>query len=146
MNTYVKLPKQQLYWILITCAVLIFFPSIEAFMRVKDYDLFLAWVNEVGGSPEDLFDTYITIQLNIYFISILLPMVYGIYSYFAYTKIRINQLFVFMWGVLIIVGFAYTIVNTSIESIFFFGYIFGYALLFMTNLSLAQVIQESKSV
>lgn len=145
MNTYAKLPRKHLYIILFTIASVILFASIEVMIRVKDLNLYETWANNTIGINDSSFNIYVTAQLSSYFTKIIIPMIFGIYTYFAYIKIRVNSLFVFMWSILIIGSFGYNISDLNYESIFFYGYIIGYLVLLLTVLSLLQIIQDSKS-
>ncbi|MDW7661182.1 MAG: hypothetical protein SCL54_07075 [Bacillota bacterium] len=145
MNTYSKMPRKHLYIILFTVASVILFASIEVMIKVKDLTLYETWAKSTMGITESSFNIYVTTQLSSYFTKIIIPMIFGVYTYFAYIKIRVNSLFVFMWSVLIIGSFGYNISDLNYGSIFFYGYIIGYFVLLMTVLSLLQIIQDSKS-
>lgn len=145
MDTYSKMPKKHLYIILFTVASVILFASIEVMIKVKDLTLYETWANDTIGIAESSFSIYVTAQLSSYFTKIIIPMIFGVYTYFTYIKIRVNTLFVFMWSVLIIGSFGYNISDLNYRSIFFYGYILGYFVLLMTVLSLLQIIQDSKS-
>ncbi len=145
MDSYSKMPKKQLYIILFAVASVILFASIEVMIKVKDLSLYETWANDTLGITESSFNIYVTAQLSSYFTKIIIPMIFGVYTYFTYTRIRLNNLFVFMWSVLILGGFGYNISDLNYGSIFFYGYIVGYLVLLMTVLSLLQVIQDSKS-
>lgn len=145
MNTYSKMPRKHLYIILFTVASVILFASIEVMIKVKDLTLYETWAKSTMGITESSFNIYVTAQLSSYFTKIIIPMIFGVYTYFAYIKIRVNSLFVFMWSVLIIGSFGYNISDLNYGSIFFYGYIIGYFVLLMTVLSLLQIIQDSKS-
>jgi len=149
MTAYVKLPKKQLYGILVCCAVVIFAASLEVLFRVKDMALFEAWLDFQTASGLDLpgtdFNTYVSLQLGAYFMQIVIPISYALYAYFAYTKIRINQLFVFIWAVLVLGSLAYSAVGSGFNSIFMYLYIPTHLALLYFTLSLTQVIREYSS-
>jgi hypothetical protein len=144
MNTYTKMPKKHMLLILLSIASVILFASLEVMIKVKDLTLYETWANNTLGISESSFDIYVTAQLSTYFTNIIIPMIFGVYTYFAYVKIRVNSLFVFMWSVLILGSFAYNISDLNFQSLFFYGYIIGYLVLLLTVLSLHQVIQDSK--
>lgn len=139
------MPEKQMNIILFTVASVILFASIEVMIKVKDLTLYETWANNTIGITESSFNIYVTAQLSSYFTKIIIPMIFGVYTYFAYIKIRVNSLFVFMWSILIIGSLGYNISDLNYGSIFFYGYIFGYLVLLMTVLSLLQIIQDSKS-
>jgi hypothetical protein len=147
MIGYTKMPKKQFFIIMITSAILILFSSLEVLMKVKDMALFEQWMREATeiGIEEMTFDLYVSSQMSHYFAKIIIPFIFAIYTYVSYAKIRINTLYVFMWSVLILGSLAYSISDFNIQSLFFYGFIIGYAVLLITVLSLLQVIQDHKS-
>ena len=147
MNTNTKLPTKKLYLILLSCALIIFISSLETMIKVKDTMLFNDWVesNQLIGNNALLLNDYISINLSIFFSKIIIPVIFAIYTYYAYIKIRINQLYVFIWTVLNIGGLAYTVVELRLDSIFYYFNILGYVIMLLTLLSLIDVIRENKS-
>lgn len=147
MNTNTKLPTKKLYLILLSCALIIFISSLETMIKVKDTMLFNDWVesNQLIGDNALLLNDYISINLSIFFSKIIIPVIFAIYTYYAYIKIRINQLYVFIWTVLNIGGLAYTVVELRLDSIFYYFNILGYVIMLLTLLSLIDVIRENKS-
>jgi len=146
-NTNTPMPLNKLYVLLIACALVIATASLEVMFRVKDLSLFNQWLadNKISGNSTLYLSQYISVCLSAFITKIIIPVTFGIYTYFAYIKIRINQLYVFMWSVLNLGGLAYTIVEWQLGSIFFYITIFGYAVMLLTLLSLIDQIQEYKS-
>jgi len=150
MKSNTKLPVKQLYLILVPCAIIIFSSSIETLMRVKDLNLFQEWLltleqlGESQLSQNQAFDAYVTGNLINFFLKISIPISLSINSYFAYTKLRINQLFIFIWTVALLGGLAYTLVELSFYSVFYYIKIAGYLFLVVIILSLINIINESK--
>lgn len=149
MTAYVKLPKKQLYGILVCCAIIIFCASLEVLFRVKDLDMFYAWLSfQADGATDPTlssFNTYVGLQLGAYFMQIIIPMCYAIYSYFAYLKIRINHLFVFIWAILALGSLGYSSLGSGLNSVFIYIYIPAHLGLLYFTLSLTQVIREQTS-
>lgn len=152
MKGYTLLPKKHMYFILISCAVIIFSASLETMFRVKDYSLFSQWLLEIDMNhgleftQEEYFSVYINANLSYFFLSVVVPMGLGIHTYFAHTKLRINGLFILIWVVLALGGLAYTVVEMNYYSIFFYVRIMGYIALLISTLSLVTVINESKQL
>ena len=152
MRGYSKLPRKQLYYILIACAVIIFAASLETMIRVKDLDIFNQWILDLDlgegfqYSQEELFNAFITTNLSYFFLTVVIPMGYGIHAYFAYTKLRIGGLFIGVWFVLSLGGLAYTVLEMSFFSIFYYVRIVGYLVLIITTLLLTTVVNEDKLV
>ena len=73
MKSYVKLPKNKFYIILIFCSILIFSISLETMIKVKDVGLFKKWmisskeiINETL-SYEEYFNAYLIMNLSMLF-------------------------------------------------------------------------------
>ncbi|QNO15472.1 hypothetical protein HYG86_12195 [Alkalicella caledoniensis] len=150
MDGYTKLPRKHLYFILVFCAVIIFAVSLETMFRVKDIGLYHNWVEnmELMDNPQvleaEIWNAYLTANLSHYFLTVIIPMIFSIHSYFAFVKVRISGLFVFLWIVLILGGLAYTAVELNFHSVFYYIRIVSYLGLTITTLSLSSVINESK--
>lgn len=136
-----------MYIILISVSFIILSFSLEAMMRVKDISLFNIWFESQSGVERDAaFSVYVTALLSVYFQSVIAPIVFGVHTYFAYMKIRINKLFVFMWTVLLGGGLAYVVAGMQLGSIFFYLNIIIYMILIVTTLSLLSVINQTKGL
>lgn len=147
MNTNTKLPLKKFYLILISCSVIIFAASLDVMFRVKDIQLFDSWLtqNEITGNRADLFSNYVSLNLSVFVSKIIVPVSFAIYTYFAYVKIRINQLYVFMWIVLNLGGLAYTIIEFNFASPMYYLMILSYAVCIMTLVTLVDDIRANKS-
>ncbi len=146
-NTNTPMPLGKLTILLVSCAIIIVTASLEVMVRVKDLSLFNAWIldNQIMGDTSQYLNQYISVCLSAFMTKIIIPVTFGIYTYFAYVKIRINGLFVFIWTVLNLGGLAYTVVEWQLGSIFFYISILGYAVMILTLLSLVDLIQQYKS-
>lgn len=148
MNSYTKLPKRHLYYILILSSIIIFSETISVMMKVKDANLFLSYLTSIGLSIDSSheynqeFSSYVALNLSYFFFSIIIPVSISIHSYIAFLSIRISKLFVFIWTVLLLGGMAYTIIGFSFGSIFYYLNIVSYLILLVTILSLNKVIDD----
>lgn len=152
MNSYTKLPKKQLYSILLLCSIIILSETITVMIKVKDVNLFkdylinLGFTLELGSLYSEHFSSYVAMNLSYFFFNILIPVSISIHSYIAFMSIRISKLFVFIWTVLILGSLAYTIIGFNLKSIFYYINIFSYILLLITILSLNKVIDNIKGL
>ncbi len=146
MNSHIKLPSKKFYIILISCAAIIFAASMETMMRVKDIGLYNQWLADLDSQMivDNPYDIYVTANLSYYFLMVIIPMAYGLHSYFAYTKLRINGLFVFLWTVMVLGGLAYNVIEFNFYSVFYYAKILGYLVLLLTTLSLTADVSGSK--
>lgn len=147
MDAVTKLPKKHMYIILFGVSILILSLSLDTMMKVKDLALYDAWYNEMimeDMSYNDAFSVYVTGNIAVYFLRVIVPMALGIHTYFAYSKIRINKLFVFIWTVLLVGNTAYMYVSKEFDSIFYWMNIGLHGLLTITVLSLTDVINKIK--
>lgn len=151
MKGYTKLPKKHLYIIILTLGFIIFLLSIEVMMKVKDINMFNNWLKDnkqytiANLENADLFNTYISINLSLYFQRIIVPIGLGIHTYLAYVKLRINKLFVFIWTVLLIGSILYTVVGLKNLAVFSYMYIGLYIIVIFTVLSLMTVIEKCEN-
>lgn len=147
MNFNTPLPIKKLYIFLITCSVIIFLSSLDVMVAVKDISRFNDWIasNGLTGAEPDLLGSYIAIHLSLFFLKIIIPITFAIYSYYAYIKIKINALFVFMWIVLNFGGLAYVAVELKLDSFFYYIVILAYVINILTLVSLTEDIRENKS-
>lgn len=149
MLSNVKIPKRKYYLILIFTSAIIMSISLETMFRVKDIVLFEEWIqiNNISVNSDyelsQIFNSYLILGLGTMFMKIIIPMALSIHSYFAYTRIRINRLFIFIWSVLLIGGLAYELIGFNLGSIFSYLNIIVYIVLIITILSLNSVIDIS---
>ena len=150
MDKFAKLPKKQLLIILITSLGIILSICLETLMRAKDINLFNEWLINLGYivsselEYQEYFNSYIAINLSQLFLKVIIPMTFSIHSYFAFSNLRVNKLFVFIWTVLLLGGLAYVAVELNLQSVFYYINITGYLILLGTVLSLIRKIDESK--
>lgn len=147
MNFNTPLPIKKLYIFLIACSVIIFASSLDVLVTVKDISKFKEWIqaNQLVGEPSDLLSSYVTVNLSLFFFKIIIPITFAIYSYYAYIKIKINALFVFMWIVLNLGGLAYIAVELRLDSVLYYIVILAYVINILTLITLAEDIRENKS-
>ncbi|MBS4535511.1 hypothetical protein GOQ29_07735 [Clostridium sp. D2Q-14] len=143
MSFNIKLPEKKLYIILILCAIIICLNSIEVMMNVKDIELYEEWIS----NQEDIedYELYVTWNLSYYFIKIIIPMVFGIYTYFASKYIRINRIYVYIWSILLLVSFIISLIELKFDSIFYYISILSYIILIFTLLYLIKFINNREN-
>ena len=144
MNAYTKLPSKSLYRMLTACVVIVISLSLQTMIQVKDVALYRIWAQNIGISNES-FSAYVTVHLIQFFIKMIVPVMFSVYAYFAYTHIRINYLFVFIWSVLLIGGFLFVLTEMNFSSVFYYLSLLGYAVLIFNVLSLGRHIGNSKN-
>lgn len=118
-------------------------------IKTKDILLYEEWYRGAVNSGldagyEDSFGMYLSINLSEFFMKVLIPMALGLYSYFAYVKIRVNKLFVFIWTVLLGGAAAYIAIDKNFDSVFYYIILGSYIVTVFTVLSLVKVIDDSK--
>lgn len=147
MNFNTPLPIKKLYIILVTCSVIIFASSLDVMVTVKDISKFKEWIqiNQLVGEQSDLLGSFVALNLSLFFFKIIIPVTFALYSYYAYLKLKINALFVFMWTVLNIGGLAYIAVELRLDSVLYYIIIFAYVINILTTISLAEDIRENNS-
>ncbi len=149
MNSYTKLPKKQLYSILLFCSIIILLESLTVMIKVKDSILFKEYLTNLGYSLEsdtlnqEYFSSYVAQNLSYFFFNIIIPVFLSIHSYIAFISIRINKLFVFIWTVLLFGALAFSVIKFEFLSVFYYLNIFSYIFLIFIVLSLNKVIDSS---
>ena len=152
MNSYTKLPKKQLYLILLFSSLIIFSESLTVMIKVKDIDLFkdylinFGFTLESGTLYQEYFSSYVALNLSYFFFNIIIPVALSIHSYVSFISIRISKLFVFVWTVLIFGALAYAIIKFSFQSIFYYLTIISYISLLFTVSSLNIVIDRGMKI
>lgn len=152
MNSYTKLPKKQLYSILLLSSLIIFTETISVMIKVKDANLFKDYLINLGFTLEgdklynEYFSSYVAMNLSYFFFNIIIPVSISIHSYIAFISIRISKLFVFIWTVLILGALSYTIIAFNFQSVFYYINICSYIFLLLTILSLNKVIDNIKGL
>lgn len=142
MQSITKLPIKQFYFIIISCAVIIFCQSMDVLFKGRSTEHYNSWLISVNGQGD--IDLYITILLSTFTSSVMLPMMFAIYSYIAYLKVRVGFLFVFMWSVLMLGGFAYTVIALDFGSLFYYIEMLSYVVCIGTILSLIPIIKNNE--
>ena len=151
MNSNIKLPQKELYFILIFCSIIIFLNSIEVMIKVKDMDLYKEWMYKLEESENlndadmDYYELYLTYELRLFFMKIIIPIGLGIYSYFASKFIRINKIYVYIWTILLLASLVFTVFQVQFDSIFYYINIICYIVLVYTLLSLNKLINNGEN-
>lgn len=141
------LPKKQLYIILILCSIIILSVSIDILIKAKDIELYRKWKDDIKSKNISSVDTslegYISKNLVYLFSKIMVPLFLSLNAYFAYTKTRINSLFIIVWSMLILASIIGTFLELSIYSIFYYINIASYIILLFTILSLIRLKEKN---
>lgn len=153
MRDSIEMPKGTFYTIVAICAVVIMLTSLEMLIKAKDANLFNMWLSNgnlgedlLSQTTDQLYSTYLNICISTFFVRVITPMAVAIHSYFTFTKLRVNKLFVIIWSVIIIGAFALTVLTEQFYSIFFIGSGIGYLALILTMIYLGKCIRNVKSI
>ncbi|NBG86882.1 hypothetical protein [Isachenkonia alkalipeptolytica] len=144
------LTSKKLYILLITISFLIMALSLEVLMEVKDGSRFYQWFEEIQQSEgqvvskEEAFDTYVSGQILLYMLNLVIPLGFALHSFFAFKKERINSLFIYLWMIMLMGGMAFTLISWNVHSLFYYIRIMAYLVLIGTTLSLIRDVGISK--
>ena len=150
MSGNYRIPEKKFYILLITISLLILVLSLEVLMEVKDRGLFLQWFEEVQSqeeiviSQEEAFDTYISGHILLYMLNLAIPLGFGLHTFFAYQKKKINSLFIYLWFIMLMGGMAFTLISWNFNSLFYYIRLMAYPVLIVTTLSLSKESGISK--
>ncbi|WP_422487075.1 hypothetical protein [Gudongella sp. DL1XJH-153] len=117
------LPLKKFYILLFITSILVLVASIEALILVKDGDLFLQWAHDnfPDTTPDSiLFTQYVSSNLSIYFLKVLIPASIATVAFITATKARFTPIVVYIWIVLSFGGLAFTTADMNFQSIFFY--------------------------
>ena len=147
MRESIEMPKGIFYTIVTICSLIIMLTSLEILIKAKDAELFNMWLfsSNLGEdlltkTTDELYSTYLNICMATFFIRVITPMAVAIHSYFTFTKLRVNKMFVIIWSVIIVGAFVLT------YSIFFIGCIIGYLALIFIMGYLGKCIKNVNSI
>lgn len=124
MRERIELSKKQFYIVVGLCAVIILANSLESMIKVKDLGMFEMWLSSslnkaaTMSEREELYRTYITMNLSNFFVRIITPIGLALHTYYALVKTGVNKSYVMIWILLLIGSIAFTIFNESLVSIF----------------------------
>jgi len=119
-------------------------------MEVKDGSRFYQWFEEIQQSEgqvvskEEAFDTYVSGQILLYMLNLVIPLGFALHSFFAFKKERINSLFIYLWMIMLMGGMAFTLISWNVHSLFYYIRIMAYLVLIGTTLSLIRDVGISK--
>jgi hypothetical protein len=142
--------RKKLYILLITISIVIMILSVEVLMEVKDRGMFLQWFEEVQSqdalevSEEEAFDAYVSGNILLYMLNLVIPLGFALHTFFAYQKGKINSLFIYLWFIMLIGGLAFTFISWNFNSLFYYFRIAAYLVLIGITLSLSTGVDSSK--
>ena len=153
MRESIEMPKGTFYTIVAICAAIIMMTSMEMLIKAKDTDLFNMWLSTsnlgedaLSQTTKELFSTYLNVCISTFFVRVITPMAVAIHSYFTFTKLRVNKMFVIIWSVIIVGAFALTFLGEQYFSVFFIGSGIGYLALILTMFYLGKCLKNVKSL
>ena len=140
MRDSIEMPRGTFYTIEAICAVILMITSLEMLIKAKDTSLFNMWLSN-GNLGKDLY-----VCISTFFVRVITPMAVAIHSYFTFTKLRVNKMFVIIWSVIIVGAFALTFLGEQYFSVFFIGSGIGYLALILTMFYLGKCLKNVKSL
>lgn len=153
MRESIEMPKGIFYIIVGICAAIIMFTSLDIIFRTKDIDLFNMWLSSPniiskfsGETTEQLYSTYIQMNLSIFFVRVVTPMAVAIHTYYTFTKLRVNKLYVVLWLLILIGSFLLSSLGEAYYSIFFILSGVGYIGLLLVMLHLGKSLNNLRSL
>ena len=153
MREIIEMSKGIFYTIVTICSLIIMLTSLEILIKAKDAELFNMWLfsSNLGEdlltkTTDELYSTYLNICMATFFIRVITPMAVAIHSYFTFTKLRVNKMFVIIWSVIIVGAFVLTFLGEQFYSIFFIRCIIGYLALIFIMGYLGKCIKNVNSI
>ena len=153
MRESIEMPKGTFYTIVAICAAIIMMTSMEMLIKAKDTDLFNMWLSTsnlgedaLSQTTKELFSTYLNVCISTFFVRVITPMAVAIHSYYTFTKLRVNKMFVIIWSVITVGAFALTFLGEQYFSVFFIGSGIGYLALILTMFYLGKCLKNVKGL
>lgn len=153
MRESIEMPKGIFYIIVGLCAAIIMLTSIDMLLRTKDTEIFNMWLSNPNFTPEflgrpeqELYSEYIQMCVSTFIVRVITPMAVVIHTYFTFTKLRVNKLYVIIWVLLLLGSFALAIIGEQFYSIFFIGSGIGYLALIIMMIYLGKCIYDVRSI
>lgn len=126
-----NLSRKHLMWFLILSAFIIFMASVEVLITVKSASTYAVWAEHIGGASREGFGDFIALNMGLYFSKIIVPVIFAIYSWVVYSKLKVNGLYVFIWTVLLVGNLFIAILGKSLLSPLFWLNLMAYVLLIL---------------
>lgn len=111
-----KINKKILNILLFISFLIIVFESMHSIYAVKSIDLY----NEINSKLNISLDEYITIEMLKYFSTIVIFIIFSIYNYCIYDKLKINIMYKGVWSLFIISNILFKIFVFKSDSIFYY--------------------------
>ena len=153
MRESIEMPRGIFYIIVGICAAIIMFTSIDILFRTKDTALYEMWLSGtnfptefLNQTPQELYSTYIHMNISIFFVRVAAPMSMAIHTYFTLVKFRVNKLYVVLWSLILVASFAMTTLGEPFYSIFFILSAIGYLALIVTLINLGKCLYNVRSI
>jgi hypothetical protein len=119
MLNLVKLKKTTFYIMVISAAAVILAISVDTLLRANNEVLFKSWLMEssfTDATDDQLYRVYLGSLMVDYFFRLIVPVVFGLQTYFAYTKSGVGIVYKAVWTVVLGGMLFVTILNFDTSS------------------------------
>lgn len=148
MFKVVSLDKRDFTIFLVLIFILFMVLSLEMLFITKDLDVFNKWYQLMidSGSFDksmirnDAFNLFVNTNVTIFLSRVITPFFFIIHTYFAYTKMGINKLYVYFWGAMFVVQILVTVGPLDYMSIAFYVKIILYTIISFQIFNLKKTI------
>jgi len=148
MFKVVSLDKRDFNIIMLIIFVLFMVLSLEMLFIVKDISFFDKWyqlmidTNGIAAatSKSDAFNLFISTNINIYVTRAIIPFFFILHTYFAYTKIGINKLYIYFWTAMFLTQLFVTGLSMDLTSIIYYIKLSIYIIMSIRLISLRKTI------
>jgi len=150
MFRVVNLPKREFNMLLSLVLALFVVLSLEMFIIVKDYDSFMSWLSNMkelnyisnNVTESEALRVFVNANLTVFVQRVITPFFFVIHTYFAFTKMGINKLYVYFWGAMFLAGVIMVVVQMDYISIMFYIKIIIYISISIKLFSLNSLIKN----
>lgn len=119
MLNLVKLKKSNFYPMIIAAAAIILSISLDTLLRANNDVLFNSWMTENNfgtGSDDQYYRVYLGSLMIDYFFRLIVPVVFGLQTYFAYIRSGVGIIYKAVWAVVLGGMLMVTILNFDTSS------------------------------
>lgn len=153
MRESIEMPKSIFYIIVGICSVIIMLTSVDMLLRAKDTGLFEMWLSTTNfnqdflmQTQEQIYGEYIQMNISLFMVRVIAPMGIAIHTYFTFTKLRVNKLYIVLWSLISIGTFMMTSLGEQFYSMFFIMSGIGYLGLIATMVYLGRCLYNVRSI
>lgn len=145
MPELIRIKKSIFYITIISIAIIIFTTSVDTLLNAKNVSSFQLWLkeNSIDAANEaQHYQIYLGILMTEYFLKLIVPVIYGLQTYFAYVKSGVGIVYKAIWTVILGAILVVTVLNFNISSPAYYITAALYIVIIITLLNIKKETQK----